>query len=54
MEKPRLESVFHVSESLGGGVYIVGRVVRLESSGKILGVYQGNVIIDRKKFGFLM
>ena len=32
-----LKGVFHVSGTNWGGDYIVGRVVRLESSGEILG-----------------
>ena len=37
MEKPRLRSFFLVSVTRGGGVHIVGRFVRLESSGEIMG-----------------
>ena len=37
MEKPRLKGLLHVSDNWGGGDYTAGRVVRLESSGKILG-----------------
>ena len=36
------------------GDYIVGRVVRLESSDKILEANQEKVIMDRKPFSFLM
>ena len=36
MVEPRLEGVFHVSETSGGGDYILGSVVRLEGPGKIL------------------
>ena len=36
MEEPRLEGVFHVSETRGRDDYIVGRVVESESSGEIL------------------
>ena len=37
MEPLRLEGFFHVSDTRGGGDYTVERVVRLESSGEILG-----------------
>ena len=37
MEKPRLKGLFHVSDTRGGGDYIKGSVVRLESSDEILG-----------------
>ena len=37
MGKPRLKFFFLVSDTRGGVVYIEGRVVRLESSGKLLG-----------------
>ena len=37
-----------------GGSDTVGRVVRLESSGEILGSNQGKVILDRKHFSFLI
>ena len=37
MEEPRSEGLNHVSEIRGGGDYTVGRVVRLEGSGEILG-----------------
>ena len=36
MEKPRLNGLFHVSDTRGGGDYILGKVVMLESSGEIL------------------
>ena len=36
MDKPRLKSLFHVSDTRGGRDYTVGRFVTLESSGKIL------------------
>ena len=32
----------------------MGRVVKLESSGKILGTNKGNVILDMKHFSFLV
>ena len=45
--------MFLIPEGEMTKVYIVGRVVRLESSGEILEANQGNVIMDRKHFGFL-
>ena len=39
VEEPRWEDVFHVSEIRGRGDYSEGRIVRLESSGKILRAY---------------
>ena len=38
----------------GGGDYIVGRDVRLESSGDILGANQGKLFLDRKHLRFLV
>ena len=38
MEKPRLKGLFHVFDTRGGGDYtVLGWVVRLESSGEIIG-----------------
>ena len=37
MEKPSLKGWFHVSDTRGGGDYTMARIVRLESSGEILG-----------------
>ena len=37
-----------------GGDYTVGRVVRLESSGEIMGANQGKVILNSKYFSFLL
>ena len=37
MEKPRLKILFHVSDTRGRSDYTVGRVVRLENSGEIMG-----------------
>ena len=37
MYKPGLKGIFHVSATRGGSDYTMGRVVRLESSGEILG-----------------
>ena len=53
MEKPRLNFFCLVSDTRGGGYHIVGRVVRLESSGEILEAIKGKVIFDRKHFSFL-
>ena len=39
MEEPRLEGVFLVSDTRVRGNYIVGRVVRLQISGNILGYF---------------
>ena len=36
-EETEIEDLFHVSDTRKGGNYTVGRVVRLESSGEILG-----------------
>ena len=36
VEKPIMKGLFHVFDTRGGGDYIMGRVVRLESSGKML------------------
>ena len=46
--------MFHVSDSRGGGDNTIGTVVRLKSSGKILGANSGEVILDKKHFSFLM
>ena len=37
MEKPRLKDFFLVSDIRGGGVYTVGRILRLERFDEILG-----------------
>ena len=37
VEKPRLMNLFHVSDTRERGDYTTRRIVRLESSGKILG-----------------
>ena len=37
MSKPRLKGLIHVSATRGGSDYAMGRVVRLENSGEILG-----------------
>ena len=37
MLKPGLKGLFYVSDTLGRSDYTMGRVVRLESSGEILG-----------------
>ena len=39
MEKPRLKGLFLVFDTRRGGVQIVGRFVRLESSGEIMEAY---------------
>ena len=44
----------HVSDTRRGVDYIMGRVVRLKSSGEILGANLGKVILDRKHFSFLL
>ena len=52
-----IEEFFLVSDTRGGGDYTVGTVgsvVRLESSGEILGVNWEKVILDRKHFSFLV
>ena len=54
MQKPRLKGLFSVSDTHGGSDYTMGRVVRLESSGKILRVNQEKVILDRNHFNFLV
>ena len=36
-EKPGLKGVFHVSDTRGGSYYTMGKFVRLESSGEVLG-----------------
>ena len=41
MEKSRLKGIFLASDNRGGGDYTVGRVVRLERSGEILGANFG-------------
>ena len=50
MEKSRLKGIFLASDNRGGGDYTVGRVVRLERSGEILGANLGNVILVRKHY----
>ena len=37
MAESKLEDAFHVSESIVGGDYILGRVARLDGSGEVLG-----------------
>ena len=54
MYKPRLDVLFPVSDTRRGGDYIVGRVVRLERSGEILGADMEKMILDRKHFIFLV
>ena len=54
MEVPRLKGTFHVSETSGGGDHIVGKVIKLNGSGEILGTQQGKMIMYRKHFGFLL
>ena len=54
MKKSRLKGLFHVSDIRVRGDFTVERVVRLDSSGKILGANQGKVILDRKHFSFLV
>ena len=51
MEKSRLEGGFNVSDTRGGVDHTVGRVVGLESSGKILGANQGKVITNLNAAG---
>ena len=54
MEKPRLKGLFHVSDTREGCDYTVGMIDGFESSGEILGANQGNIILDRKHFSFLV
>ena len=49
MEELRFEGEFHVSETPGGVDYIVGRVVRLESSIEILGAFYQNITLGVSK-----
>ena len=49
-----LKCLLHVSAIRGGSDYTMKRVVRLESSGEIVGAYWGEVILDRKHFSFLV
>ena len=52
MEKQILKSFFCFWYRRGVGNHIVGRVVRLESSGEILGANKGEMILDRKAWQF--
>ena len=52
MEKSELKGLFQVFYTRWGSDYTMGRIVRLESSGKILGANRGKVIFDRKHFSF--
>ena len=54
MEKPRLKGLFHVFDTRRGNDYTMGRVIRLESSGEILGAILEKVFLDRKHFSFLV
>ena len=52
MEKSRLKGLFHVSDTREGGDYILGSVVRLQISCKILVANLRKAILDRKHFNF--
>ena len=54
MEKLRWESFLLVSDTRAGGDHIMGRVVRFEISGDILGTNYGKVILDSEHFRFLV
>ena len=45
MEEPRLKGLFQVSDARGEGDYTMREVVSLDSSGEILGINQGKVIL---------
>ena len=54
MEKPRLKGLFQVSDTRGGVDYTMGRIVKLDNSGEILGANQGKVILDMKHYSVLV
>ena len=54
MVKTRLEGAFHVSDTQEGGDHTVGRVVRLEISGEILGANQRKMTTVMTHFSILV
>ena len=49
-----MKGFFQVSDTRGGGDYIVGKVIGLECTALILGANKGNVMLDRKHLSFLV
>ena len=47
-----LEGVFFGSRSRRAGYCRIGGVIRTEGAGEVLGTEEGQVVMDRKDFGF--